>query len=342
MVEAPRIALLASGAHDSIADVAGVTVGHATFADAHIQTGVTVVRPHAGDLYREPLPAASVVLNGFGKTVGLVQLDQLGMLESPIALTNTFAVGTIATAMIRHAVACNPSIGRTSPTLNPVVAECNDGFLNDLQAFAITEAHYAHALDAATADFAQGASGAGRGMSCFQLKGGIGSASRIAASGETIGVLVLANFGRLDQLTIRGVPVGRMLAADVHDAAQPGSIIVVIATDAPLSDRQLRRVAFRAAAGIARTGSNFAHGSGDIAIAFSTTGRVNRDEPAPRPARTLRDDALDPLFDAAADATEQSIVNALFAAGTVEGRDGHVREAVTARLPDWRRHFPVR
>lgn len=269
MVDAPRIGVLASGTRDSIADVAGVTVGHATLADAYIQTGVTVVRPHPGDLYREPFPAASVVLNGFGKTVGLVQLHELGMLESPIALTNTFAVGKIATAMIRHAVASNPSIGRTLPTLNPVVAECNDGFLNDLQAFAITEAHYARALDAATSAFAQGAVGAGRGMSCFQLKGGIGS-------------------------------------------------------------------------GIARTGSNFPHASGDIAIAFSTGGRPGRDGHGRTPSGTLRDDALDPLFDAAADATEQSIVNALFAAETVAGRDGHVREAITARLPDWRRHFPAR
>ncbi|HEX6794511.1 MAG TPA: P1 family peptidase [Casimicrobiaceae bacterium] len=341
MVEAPRIGVLASGPRDSIADVAGVTVGHATLADARIQTGVTVVRPHAGDLYREPLPAASVVLNGFGKTVGLVQLDQLGTLESPIALTNTFAVGTIATAMIRHAVASNPSIGRMSPTLNPVVAECNDGFLNDLQAFAITEAHYRRAFEAAIDDFEQGAVGAGRGMSCFELKGGIGSASR-KAGGVTIGALVLANFGRLAQLTIRGVPVGRLLAADVHHSTHPGSIIVVVATDAPLADRQLRRVAFRAAAGIARTGSNFAHGSGDIAIAFSTAGRLSRDGPAPTLERMLRDDALDALFDAAADATEQSIANALFAAETVEGRDGHLREAITARLPDWRRHFPAR
>ena len=343
MVDAPRIGALASGSHDSIADVAGVTVGHATLADGAIQTGVTVVRPHAGDLYRESLRAASVVLNGFGKTIGLLQLDELGLLESPIALTNTFAVGTIATAMIRQAVAANPAIGRSSPTLNPVVAECNDGWLDDLAAFGVTEAHYAIAFDDATTQFAQGAVGAGRGMSCFELKGGIGSSSRVAATADgpvVIGALVLANFGKLARLTLRGVPIGRLLASDANDArGDAGSIIVVLATGAPLEHRQLRRLAFRAAAGIARTGSNFAHGSGDIAIAFSTAERFVRAADGSTLRRAIADDTLDPLFDAAAEATEQAIVNALFAAETITGRDGHVRQAITACLPEWRKLF---
>jgi D-aminopeptidase len=341
MVDAPRIGALASGIRDSIADVAGVTVGHATLANGPVQTGVTIVRPHDGDLYREPLPAASVVLNGFGKTTGLVQLDELGTLESPIALTNTFAVGTITTAMIRHAVAANPAIGRTSPTLNALVGECNDGWLNDLAAFAVTERHYAVAFDEATADFAQGAVGAGRGMSCFELKGGIGSASRTSADGRSIvGALVLANFGKLRQLVVGGVPVGRMLANSARDKRfEQGSIIVVLATDAPLSHRQLRRLAFRSAAGIARTGSNFAHASGDIAIAFSTAGRFVRATATGAPRSMVRDDALDPLFDAAAEATEQSIVHALFAAETVLGYNGHVRRSIVELLPDWRAQF---
>lgn len=338
MIDSPRIGTLASGARDSIADVGEVTVGHATLASGRVQTGVTVIRPHHRDLYREPVTAASVVLNGFGKTTGLVQLDELGTLESPIALTNTFAVGTVATAMIRHAVAANPAIGRRSPTLNPVVAECNDGFLNDLAAFAVTEEHYRLALDAVVPDFGQGAVGAGRGMSCFELKGGIGSASRKSADGgSTVGALVLANFGKLRQLVVRGVPVGRMIAGAADDEGAPqGSIIVALATDAPLSHRQLRRLAFRSAAGIARTGSNFAHASGDIAIAFSTAEGVGETAAIAQPGPKLRDDALDPLFDAAAEATEQAVVNALFAAETVEGRDRHVRTAITARLPDWR------
>ena len=341
MIDAPRIGVLEPGARDSIADVAGVTVGHLTLADGAVQTGVTVVRPHAGDPFRELLPAAAVIVNGYGKTAGLVQLNELGTLESPIALTNTFAVGTIATAMIRHAVSGNPGIGRTSPTLNALVTECNDGWLNDLQAFAVGDAHYAHAFDAASADFAQGAVGAGRGMSCFELKGGIGSASRLAVCMRVphiLGALVLANFGRLRQLTLRGLPIGRSLAAAnaADERRDQGSIIVILATDAPLDHRQLRRLGMRAAAGIARTGSNFGHGSGDIALAFSTAEPIVRAARTAARRTTLDDDALDPLFDAAAEATEQSIVNALFAAETVKGYAGHQRRSIVDAMPDWR------
>lgn len=341
MIEAPKIGVGRSGVRDSIADVAGVTVGHVTLADGGVQTGVTVVRPHAGDAYRAPVPAAAVVINGFGKTAGLVQLNELGSLESPIALTNTFAVGSIYTAMVRHAVADNPTIGRGAPTLNPVVGECNDGWLNDLHRFAVQEAHYALAFDAAAADFAQGAVGAGRGMSCFGVKGGIGSASRtVLAAGQpvTLGALVLANFGRPAALTVRGVHLGRLLTRSTPDGGGPdrGSIIVVLATDAQLDHRQLRRVAMRAAAGIARTGSSFGHGSGDIAIAFAAPGGSKPTDDARIPAPSnVPDDALDALFDAAAEATEQSIVHALFAAQTVTGHTGHVRQALAERIPHW-------
>jgi len=342
MIDAPKIGFLRAGPRDSIADVAGVTAGHVTLAEGSVQTGVTVVRPHTGDAYRTPVPAAAVVINGFGKTAGLVQLNELGLLESPIALTNTFAVGTIYTAMVRHAVATNPAIGRMAPTLNPVVGECNDGWLNDLQCFAVREAHYAQAFDAAAADFAQGAVGAGRGMSCFGVKGGIGSASRTVQTGGqrvTLGALVLANFGRPAALTVRGVPLGRLLTQTMPDGHGPdrGSIIVVLATDAPLDHRQLRRIAMRAAAGIARTGSSFGHGSGDIAIAFTSSGGSGQGDRAGASMRAyVPDDALDPLFDAAAEATEQSIIHALFSAQTVTGHAGHVRHALTERIPQWR------
>ena len=345
MTDSPRIGALAAGARDSISDIEGVTVGHATLAEDAIQTGVTVVRPHRGDPFQHPVSAAAVVINGFGKTTGLVQLNELGTLESPITLTNTFAVGTMFTAMVKHAVGNNAAIGRTAPTLNPVVAECNDGWLNDLQAFAIREHHYDVAIDGAHEGFAHGAVGAGRGMSCFGLKGGIGSASRIAHTGVqrmAVGALVLANFGRLPQLIVRGIPVGRALAkaADEMTRSDRGSIIVVLATDAPLDHRQLRRLAARAAPGIARTGANFGHGSGDIAIAFATRDTLaNNRRRAPATDRGMPDDALDPLFDAAAEATEQSIVRALFTAETVTGYAGHVRHAITERLPDWRARF---
>ena len=338
----PRIGDLPSGPRDSIADVDGVTVGHCTLDAGSVQTGVTVITPHAGNAFLEKVPAAACVMNGFGKTAGLVQLMELGVLESPIALTNTFAVGAVLTALVRRSVATTPEIGRTLSTVNPVVAECNDGYLNDLQAFAVGEPHVDQACESAATTFARGAVGAGRGMSCFGLKGGIGSASRTAiidASPFTIGVLVLANFGRLPQLTLAGRRIGSSLAhrlAQSMATAEQGSIIVVVATDAPVDARQLRRIAFRTSAGIARTGGTFGHGSGDIAIAFSTAERI-----AEQPVASigfphvLAEPLLDPLFEAVADATEQAIVDALFSATTVRGRDGHVRLALADVAPDW-------
>src|SRR5450830_2149406 len=270
----PYIGKLPAGAGNSIADVPGVTVGHCTLNYGGIQTGVTVVRPHGGDLFREKIPAAAVTLNGFGKSVGLMQVEELGVLETPIALTNTFAVGTVATAQTRAAIADNPEIGRNLPSLNPLVFECNDGYLNDMQAFAVEEQHYLQALRNASGQVVQGAVGAGRGMSCFDLKGGIGSASRtltIGNVGYTVGALVLANFGKLGELTLAGDAIGRRLQGMQRTNGEPekGSIIMIIATDAPLDARQLRRLATRSGAGLARTGSVYGHGSGDIALAFS-------------------------------------------------------------------------
>jgi len=347
-LDMPRIGVLPSGVRDSICDVAGVSVGHCTLADAQLQTGVTVLRPHAGDLYRDKVPAAVSVLNGFGKSVGLVQVEELGVLETPIALTNTFGVGTVANAQIRSAIAANPEIGRAWPTVNPLVFECNDGYLNDIQALAVQEAHYMAALDGAAADFAQGAVGAGRGMSCFSFKGGIGSASRLVAmpagAGHTVGALVLANFGRLPNLTIAGRPFGRRLlqqrAQEETSLSQPekGSIILLVACDAPLDARQLRRLSLRAGAGLARTGSVFGHGSGDLALAFSSAYTVPHEAQRPMPGvAMLHESLLDPLFEAAAEACEQAIVAALWRADSVAGRDGHSRQTIRAAIPQWRR-----
>ncbi|RIX84575.1 P1 family peptidase [Acidovorax cavernicola] len=338
----PFIGTLPTGMRDAITDVAGVTVGHRTLADGPVQTGVTVIRPHAGDPFRDKVPAAAVVLNGFGKSVGLVQLAELGVLETPIALTNTFSVGTVATAQIRDCVAANPETGRALPTVNPLVFECNDGFLNDIQRLAVTEADYLQALASTDADFAQGSVGAGRGMSSFQLKGGIGSASRRTTVTDgtpyTVGALVLANYGRQPQLVLAGHAVGERLAA-LQASAEPrepekGSIIIVIATDAPLDARQLRRLALRAGAGLARTGSVFGHGSGDIVLAFSTAYTVPDRADRPMPAVAMLHDALlDGLFQAAADSTEQAILHALWRATPVTGRDGNHRAALGELLP---------
>ncbi|KGX69969.1 peptidase S58 family protein [Burkholderia pseudomallei TSV28] len=397
---APHVGALPAGPLRSIADVAGVTVGHATLDARGVQTGVSVVRPHAGDVYRDKVPAAAAVINGFGKSIGLVQVDELGVLETPLALTNTFGVGALAQAQIRAAIDANPQIGRAWPSVNPLVFECNDGYLNDLHAFAVTTAHYAQALADARRAFARGA----------------------------VGALVLANFGRLPMLTIAGVPVGRMIAerdaggapgaaggqgADgarddvaaagargargargergergergdgpngtygtygtygahgrenagtgggaagglaprrardagasspgaAPDAAPPeqGSIIMLVATDAPLSSRQLKRVALRAAAGLARTGSVYGHGSGDIALAFSTAYTVPHDAERVSLPALVADAALDPLFAAAADSVEQAIVDALWRATRVTGRDGHTRRALRDAAPELER-----
>jgi len=335
-----------------ITDVTGVTVGHHTLDAGAVQTGVTVVRAHQGDLFLDRVPAAAVVLNGFGKSVGLVQVKELGLLETPIALTNTFSVAAVATAQIRQCITANPQTGRSLPTVNPLVFECNDGYLNDIQQMAVTEDHYLQALARAGADFEQGSVGAGRGMSCFGLKGGIGSASRVARVGAagnqyTVGALVLSNFGKLEQLMLAGQPLGRQLWAGLarkHDLApEKGSIILLVATDAPLDARQLRRLALRAGVGLARTGSVFGHGSGDIALAFSTAYTVPQQTGRAMPSLAmLHDGLLDPLFQAAADSTEQSIIHALWRASAVTGRKGHRRQTLAELLPDgWTASLPA-
>ncbi|AJF01062.2 P1 family peptidase [Pandoraea apista] len=359
---APYIGLLPAGPRHAITDVPGVFVGHVTLADGPLQTGVTVVCPTPADTagasgaapatapdsrwdpFRTKIPAAAAVINGFGKSVGLMQIDELGVIEAPVALTNTFSVSHVVLGQLRAALAANPGIGRGSPSLNPTVLECNDGYLNDMQAFAVTEAHYAQALANASSEFEQGAVGAGRGMSSFGLKGGIGSASRVvetAGQAFTVGVLVLSNFGRAPQLTIAGRHVGpvldeRLAQPDESAAPERGSIILLVATDAPLDARQLRRVATRTGAGLARTGSVYGHGSGDVALAF-TTGYTMPHDALGRvaPAALVPDALLDPIFQATADATEQAILHALFAAESVLGRDGHVRRALADVLPDW-------
>ena len=359
----PQVGLLAPGPRNAITDVPGVTVGHCTLAEGEVQTGVTVVRPHAGNLFCDRIPAAAHVINGFGKSIGLVQVEELGVLETPIALTNTFSVSALAQAQIRQAIAANPETGRSLSTVNPLVFECNDGYLNDIQRLAIVESHYLDACAASGPEVAEGSVGAGRGMSSFGLKGGIGTASRrvsLPAQGEvsaaeyTVGALVLSNFGRLPQITLCGDATGLTLAErlkafeaappalpDDQATAEKGSIILIVATDAPLDARQLRRLAVRAGAGLARTGSVFGHGSGDIALAFSTAYTVPQEATRPMPTLALvHDGRLDPFFQAVADSCEQAILHALWQATPVVGRAGHRRATLAELLPDWGRLAP--
>lgn len=324
----PRVGDLPAGRLDAISDVAGVKVGHCTLARGGCQTGVTVVLPHGRDLFLEKVPAAATILNGFGKSAGLMQLMELGVLETPIALTNTFSVGTLVQAQTRQAIQRHPEIGRRWPTVNPLVLECNDGFLNDIQAMAVTGRHYLAACRAASDQVAQGAVGAGRGMSCFGFKGGIGTSSRrcLLPDGRefTVGALVLANFGLPGALVIGG----QRFLPEAPEPAEMGSIIMLLATDAALDGRQLRRLSLRAAAGLARAGSCYGHQSGDIALAFSTHYTLAQDPGAEPAVAMLHESWLDGLFQAAADATGQSILNALWHAETVVGRDGNRRQGL--------------
>lgn len=340
MTDARSLGLWSEGANalrpgplNAITDVAGVAVGHRTLTGGGLATGVTAILPHSGDPFRQKLRAAVEVINGFGKSAGLMQVAELGLLETPILLTNTFGVGACTEALIRRAIAANPEIGRETSTVNPVVCECNDGAISDIQALAVRVEDAWAALDAAASGpFAQGAVGAGTGMTSFGFKAGVGSASRLMPLGEgqdfTLGALVLANFGRAGDLVL---PDGRR--PDPRGLAMPerGSVIVVLATDLPLDARQLQRVARRAGAGLARLGAFWGHGSGDLALAFTTADPVAHRAPLFQSLRRLDDDRIDLPFRAATEATQEAVLNALAAASPAIGRNGRPFPA----LADW-------
>ena len=321
-----KIGLYEHGERNSIADL-DVKVGHSTLIEGNdIRTGVTVLLPPVENPYRERLFSATFVMNGFSKPIGFVQVDELGYIETPIALTNTLSVYTVANAMVKHMIELNPDLRSVSP----VVMECNDSYLNDIRKMAVREGHYFEALKNAKLDFEEGSLGAGTGMSAFEFKGGIGSSSRVFEIGGeeyTVASLVLANFGRREDLTIAGIPVGFYLKDyPGRGTSGKGSISMVVATDAPLTSRQLKRLAKRAIVGLARTGGYAYHGSGDVVLAFSTAQTVPLGK-EPELVSFLPDNALSRLFRAAAEATEEAIINALLGAETVEG-NGHVRYAL--------------
>ncbi len=330
-----RIGHLPRGRRNLISDVPGVMVGHFTLADGTVQTGVTALLPQAGNCFRDKLPAACHVINGFGKSLGLMQIEELGQLETPIVLTNTLSVGTAWTALASHMLAQNPDIGRETGTINPIVMECNDGYLNDIRGMHVRQEHVQEAIDKADQDFAQGAVGAGRGMRCHGLKGGIGSASRLIRIDQAdycLGALVLSNHGHLRDLRIDGDPVGERLAQTAHSPEQ-GSVIVILGTDLPLSSPQLKRLCHRAVAGLCRTGANIGHGSGEVVLAFSTAQTIKHDDIDPfRQIRELNEHSIDLAFRAVAESVEEAVLCSLWYAESVEGRDGHramsLREAL--------------
>jgi len=317
------------GPLNAVTDVPGVRVGQVTVIEGgSVRTGVTAILPHAGNLFREKVAAAIYVFNAFGKLVGATQVNELGQIETPILLTNTLSVWDAAAAMVDWMLARpgNENVG----SINPVVGETNDGWLNDIRGRHVKPEHVRRALDSAKdGPVEEGSVGAGTGTTALGWKGGIGTSSRRlpeSRGGYTIGVLVQTNFG--GRLTIAGVPVWRELSSSAAAAGRGGSCMIVVATDAPLDARQLHRLAARAILGLARAGSSGSPGSGDYVIAFSTTNRLYSDSAPRAPITLLRDDDLSPLFDAVSEATEEAIDNSLLRATTVRGRDGHVFEAI--------------
>ena len=327
--------IFAPGARNAITDVAGVRIGQTTVIEGDsVHTGITAVLPHGGDLFHERVPAGLHVGNGFGKLIGATQLHELGELETPILLTCTLCVWKAADAMVAWLLA-RPGMA-TVRSINPLVAETNDGGLNAIRSRPIRAEHVVAALESASdGEVAEGSVGAGAGTVAFGWKGGIGTASRklpASLGGYAIGVIVQTNFGGV--LQVLGAPVGKALGRYSYRSSLlrergDGSCVIVIATDAPLSERQLERVAARGIMGLARTGADGANGSGDYALAFSTSLDVRRHVGTnqPRSQKTLDDDAVSPVFEATIEATEEAIYNSIFRATSVTAR-GRTVEAI--------------
>lgn len=328
------IGVLKPGILNGITDVKGVKVGHTTIIEGkHIRTGATAILPHEDNLYQHKVPAAIYVHNGYGKLAGLSQVVELGNIETPIILTNTLSVSGAMDALIEYTLTQDGNENVRS--VNAIVGETNDGYLNDIRGRHITTDQILSAIDSAiNGPVEEGNVGAGTGTVCFGWKGGIGTASRIiptSLGGYTVGVLVQTNFGGV--LEINGIPVGEELGQyylkDAIEAQADGSCMIVVATDAPLSSRNLERLAKRAMMGLAKTGGIASNGSGDYVIAFSTDESIRVNEESQlKTVTVLNNNALSPLFMAVIEATEEAIINSLWAAETMSGRDNHIIEAL--------------
>ena len=323
-----NIGIYPTGQHNAITDVPGVKVGHSTLVkDDNIRTGVTAILPHDGNIFMHKVPAAIYIANGFGKLTGYSQVEELGNLETPVILTNTLSVPTAADALIDYTLSVEDNKGFVR-SLNPVVGETNDGSLNDIQGRHVTKTDVINAINSATSGrVPEGAVGAGTGTICFGYKGGIGTASRVLPrdkGGYTVGVLVQTNFG--GNLTIAGIPVEEELKNASGPNSGDGSCMIVVATDAPITARNLKRLAKRAVFGVAKTGGHCSNGSGEYVIAFSTAEDLRIPYHAPGQdmlkIKELRNSKMTPLFEAVIEATEEAILNSLFAANTMTGRNG--------------------
>jgi len=317
------------GRWNAITDVAGVEVGHVTLVEGDaVRTGVTAVLPRGhGESSRDQCFGGWFSLNGNGEMTGTAWLEESGLLEGPVMITNTNSVGVVRDAVISYAARRWGPKGYQELWSLPVVAETWDGHLNDIYGMHVKADHAVRAIEsAASGPVAEGGVGGGTGMICYEFKGGIGTASRVLdakAGGHTVGVLVQANFGLRHQLRIAGVPMGRELREGLVYSKETGSIIIVVATDAPLLPHQLKRLARRAALGLARTGSVAGNGSGDLFVAFSTANAKVGDKEWTTALQMLPNDRMGPLFEATVGATEEAIVNALVAGRTMRGIDGH-------------------
>lgn len=313
------------GERDLITDVPGVKVGHVTLKEGDVHTGVTAVLPHGGNCFQDKVMAGVSVINGFGKSVGLIQIQELGTIETPILLTNTLSVGTACEELTRYMLEGNPDIGVTTGTVNCVVTECNDGRLNDIRGLHVRPEHVREALANAGEDFEEGAVGGGTGMVCLGLKGGIGSASRrVEVDGQTytVGALVMSNFGAPGNLIIGGKHYDTNLGRD--ERKDEGSIIMLLATDIPLNERQLSRLAKRSMVALGRVGSYCGNGSGDIAIAFTTANRLpHYSEKNILETKMFYDENIDRVFVAGVEAVEEAIISSLYHAETTTGVRGN-------------------
>jgi D-aminopeptidase len=326
-----------AGERNALVDVPGVLVGHRTLAEGErLRTGVTAILPHGGNLYAEKVLGACHVVNGYGKAAGLSQLAELGTVESPILLTSTLSVGPVWEGGVRHLLEQNPEAAVDRDTLNVIVGECFDGWLSDARALAVRPEHALEAIAAAADDgVCEGAVGAGTGTTCFGYKAGIGGASR-RAGGHVLGCLVCSNYGARRDLHLLGGPVD---SGDADGVAEPpalgGSIMIVLGTDAPLSERQLGRLAARGVFGLGRAGSVATNASGEYVVAFSTAHRVpHRSDSDELELRVRRDDspAVRDLFEAAAEVVHEAVLNSLCSADAATGRDGHSVEAFPYEL----------
>jgi len=326
-----RIGEMECGKQNAITDVRGVKVGHVTLDDKEIKTGVTAILPHGGNIFEEKVFGAVHVINGFGKTLGTIQIEELGTIETPILLTNTLSVGTVAQGIVEYKLERNPNIGLATGTVNPIVCECNDGaYLNDIRGLHVQKEHVIQAINNADTTFFEGSVGAGTGMTCHKLKGGIGSASRIMNFDQTeytIGTLILSNHGQKKDLLMDGREIGKEICAiDENNVSETdkGSIIIIIATDLPMTERQLKRIAKRSVVGLMRTGSYMGQGSGELAIAFSTANRVNHyEEMKTIDLKMFNPNDMDIAFRAVAECVEESILNSMVTAKTTIGRNGY-------------------